>query len=94
MKVIGNKEIKGCLEGTNVRDWLLDGPITHEFIYYLGELGKLIYNDKLPKPFFKLIIRGKMTVKGAEGNQSIRLVLPEDPQSAALNELKEHIENF
>jgi hypothetical protein len=94
MKVTGNKEIKGCLEGTNVRDWLLDESITYDFIEHLGELGKLIYNDKLPKPFFKLIVRGKYSLKGSEGNKSIRLILPDDPQAQALQELKEHIEKY
>ena len=67
MKVKKIKKIEDCLEGTNVRDFLLDGFLNKKFIDYLGKLGKYIYNDEFAKPFFKVIVRGKYTIKGARG---------------------------
>ena len=83
MKHLQVKKIEGCLEGTNVKDILWDGEVTREFIDYISILGKLIINDTIGKPFYKLIIRGQFSVKGAIGTKSSRVVFgsesnPED----------------
>ncbi len=79
MKLLDIKKIEGCLEGTNVRDVLFSRPVGEDFIKYLGRLGKLIYNEQMEKPFFKVIVRGKYTLKGSAGNNTIRIILPESP---------------
>lgn len=77
MKLIHIKIIEGCLEGTNVRDALFSEPVNASFIKFLGNLGKLIYKENMEKPFFKVIVRGKYTLKGSVGNKTVRIILPE-----------------
>lgn len=81
MEILKFKKIEDCLEGKNVWDLLLEKPITKGFIYHLGLLGKMIYQDFFPKPFFTLIVKGRFTIKGSEQNQTLRLLLPDDADS-------------
>ncbi len=82
MEILKVKKIEDCLEGKNVWDLLLNKPITKGFIFHLGLLGKMIYQDFFPKPFFTLIVKGRFTIKGSESNQTIRLLLPDDSDAA------------
>lgn len=87
MKVINYKQIEDCLEGTNIRDLLLDEPVTKEFVEKLGKLGKLILNETMEKPFFKIIVRSKYTIKGSIGNNSIRVMLPDNAEFEMMQEI-------
>ncbi len=83
MKHLQIKKIEGCLDRTNVKDILWDAEVTRAFIDYLSPLGKLIINEGTGKPFYKLIIRGQFSIKGAIGTKSSRIVFgseskPED----------------
>jgi hypothetical protein len=89
------RKIEDCLESTNVRDIILDGYITKKFIDYLGLMGKLYYNDEFLKPYFKVIVKGRYTVKGAQGNKTLRIMLPEtETSNDYLNPLIEHIQKY
>lgn len=94
MKIEKIKKIEGCLEGTNVKDVLLSGVITKDFIDYLALLGKLIYHEGSGKPFFKILVKAKYSIKGVLGGQSIRLVLPTKGSEEYLNEFEWFIEYF
>lgn len=91
MKIIDIKDVEGCLEGTNVKDLLLDAEIDKEYILGLEDKGKLVYNDRLERPFFKLIVRGKFTLKGVQGKNTMRAVLPNE---IADDELKKVVESY
>jgi hypothetical protein len=94
MKVIDIKKIDGCLEGRNVWDVLLDGEISKEFIEYLGNNGKLIYQKQMEKPFFTIILRGKYTIKGSQTNHTFRAILPEKADIEILDEIKDIISKY
>jgi hypothetical protein len=94
MKVIKEKKIEGCLEGTYIYELLLDNPLTKTFIQYLGALGKFIYQDTLEKPFFKVIVRGEMTIKGSQGAKSFRIVFGSPEVREELNKLIYYIEKY
>lgn len=91
MKVINYKQVEDCLEGTNIRDLLLDEPINKEFVEKLARLGKLFFYEDMKKPFFKIIVRGKYTIKGAIGNSSIRVMLPENAEFEMMKEIIDFI---
>lgn len=94
MKVIKVKKIEDCLESTNVRDILLSRQMDKRFIFYLGNLGKLVYNDNFDKPFFSVIVKGKYTLKGAETNKILRVMLPENALDTDIPSIREFIEAY
>lgn len=92
MQITSVQKVEGCLEGTNVRDVFFDDSITTEFARELGKSGKLILKEKIEKPFFKIIFRGKFSVKGSLGNDYIRAILPEGTGDKLVRDLREIIE--
>jgi hypothetical protein len=92
VKVLGHKKVEGCLEGTNVYDIFLKENIDENFITFLSNFGKLIQNNEIENPFFKIIVKGKYTIKGSIGNKSVRILLPDSNYNELLTELIELLE--
>lgn len=92
MRIIDIKRISGCLEGTNVREVIFDGVISERFARGLMKLGKSIYRPETEKPFFKVMVRGKYTLKGSVGNTTARLLLPKDDDEEIIQELTNAVE--
>lgn len=94
MKILKTKKIDGCLEGSNVRDILFDDIITTEFAGHLGGLGKFILKEEMDKPFFRIIVRGRYTLKGSVGNKTARVILPEESPDGWLEEIEQRAGEF
>ncbi len=94
MKVLKVKIIDDCYESSNTRDILLDGTITKQFVEYLGRLGKLLVFEEFDIPYFKVIVKGEYTIKGAFGKKTIRILLPEDVPDYSLDSLIDYINKF
>jgi len=94
MKVLRVKNINDCFESTNVRDAIVDSPITKKFIDYIGKMGKLIYETSLAKPYFKVIVRAKYTIKGSQGNKTIRMMFPDEAGDYYVDEIVQYIEKY
>ncbi len=94
MKVVKTKKVDDCYESSNTIDILLSGTITKEFVEHLGTLGKLLFFEDFDIPYFKVIVKGEYTIKGALGKRTIRILLPEDIENYPLDNLIQHIEDF
>jgi hypothetical protein len=78
MNVVEIEEIDDCYESSFVRDIYIDESISEEFVYYLAEFGKLIFQKEIAKPYFKVIVKGRFTIKGALTNKGMRVLFPDD----------------
>lgn len=87
MKVKGHKKVEGCLEATNVTDIFLDSSIDQTSLNILSQIGKLVVYNEIDNPFFKIIVKGKYTIKGSIGNKSLRILLPENSEMNIILEL-------
>lgn len=87
-------KVEGCLEGTNVYDIRLIGEIDKTLIEYLGKIGKLVYKENYEKPFFRVIVRGKYTLKGVLDDDEIRVILPDEASTKEINEIINIIKLF
>jgi hypothetical protein len=94
MQVIHIKKVLGCLESFNARDVFLEKEIKTEFVEHLGKLGKLIHLKELEKPFFKVIVKGKYTIKGSETNNSIRIVFSNTHYENDLEKIIDYVKGF
>lgn len=74
MKVTGIIDIEDCLDGSFIKEILLDNPVTPGLIHHLGQMGSLQYFPHFPRPFFRVDGKGIM-FKGIEGNNTIRITL-------------------
>ncbi len=94
MQVVQIKKVLGCLESFNARDVFLEKEIKTEFVEHIGKLGKLIHIKELEKPFFKVIVKGKYTIKGSETNNSIRIVFSNTHFEEDLEKIIEYVKGF
>ncbi len=94
MKVVMTKKIEGCLEGTNVYDILFDCVSDKKFVDYLSRLGSLSFNDQMAKPYYRIISKGKFTVRGSLGNHTVRVTLPENAPKETMDEIISLINNY
>ncbi len=94
MKVVKTKKIEGCMEGTNVFDILFDCVSDMNFVKYLGQLGEVTYNDQMAKPYYKVICRGKYTLRGSLGNHTVRITLPGDGSLDQVDDVVNLINNY
>jgi len=75
MEILKIKFIEDCFDGSYKREFLLDTNITSSFIQKLDKYGKLQYYPKFARPFFKLDVGGKYSLKGVEGNRTTRITI-------------------
>lgn len=94
MKILEIKKVENCMEGKNVRDFYFDCKISKDFVGYLSALGKMVFHNFNPRPFFTLIVKGKYTFKGSIGNTTARLLLPDDTGDLYIDELSDFIQNY
>ncbi len=94
MKVVKVKKVEDCYESSNARDIILSSQITKDFAKHLGKFGKLLLFDEFGISYFKLIVKGKYTVKGAFGKTILRVILPEEDVDISIDDLVKHIESY
>ena len=81
MKVMEVRTIEDCFDQAMFRELVLDRPVSRDFIFHLGKYGDLEYFSEFPNPFFKVSSDARFTVKGIEGNNTLRLLLNGDIES-------------
>ncbi len=94
MKILEFSKVDDCLEGKNVYDLTCDELITEVFAFYIGKLGKMTYNTSFDRPFFRIIIKGKYTIKGSVGYDLIRVLLPDDENDEIIKSLIKYLHDF
>lgn len=81
MMILEARKVEDCFDGSRVYVYRVDEPWRRETIAQLGALGELDYYPEFPRPFFRLRGRHGMQVKGVEGNDTCRVVLPRREQA-------------
>ncbi len=94
MNIINTKIVEGCLESSSILDIYFDTPIDKHFAKYIGQIGKFVMNETLGKPFFRVIVRSKYTLKGSVENKKCRIVFPDGARPVLPKEFSELIENY
>ena len=94
MKIVDIKDIEDCFDGTFIKEVLFDECISKEFIFYLGKDGKMQYFPDFAKPYFQINIKDKYTLKGVEGNKTIRIIFFIDNLEKSNEYFINYIENF
>lgn len=94
MQILRTKRNRGCLDSKNVYDIFFDKETSKDFVMHMSELGKLIYNDEFQKHFYRIISRGKFTLKGTVGKNTSRIILPENFDDNWLYDIENHVQKF
>lgn len=93
MKINNIAHIKDCVDGTQIKEFLLDENINDNFIKYLISFGESEYMGNLKNAFFKVEKAGKFVIKGVENTNILRITLEKDVKENE-QEVKRLIINF
>jgi hypothetical protein len=75
MKIIQNRDLEDCLDGTFIKELTFDDVVNKELIDYLSKDGELEYYPNFSRPFYKIIIPDRYMIQGVEKNNTARLVI-------------------
>ena len=73
MKIINDKPIENCFDGTYMREVIFDKRVDKNFIDYLSKNCSLDYYEEFPRPFFRISKPGFYIIKGIENKNSIKV---------------------
>jgi hypothetical protein len=91
MKIVGVRHIEDCFDGSYIHEILFDADITAAFIRSLGTEGQLQYYPNFARPFFKAMFQDRFTLKGVEGNRTVRVLSYEKDLERTLTHLSQLI---
>lgn len=91
MKVLAIKEKEVCLDGTEIKEFLLDTPVNGQLIQTFDEIGTLEYFSDFPRPFFRVTRPSQFIMKGVEGNVTFQVIFVQDARRLE-GEIQRHIE--
>jgi len=73
VRIIKSIQTKVCVDGSLMKEYVLDEPLTEGFIQFLGQSGKVRYLDSLKKPYFSFEKEQFISVKGFVGDESVEV---------------------
>ena len=94
MNLVYYEIVEDCIEAKNVYDAYLSIKLGDELIQHLGKLGKLSYFQDFDKPFFRVIVRGKFTIKGVKDDDKFRILLPDNAGVEDLDVIRKMVNGF
>ena len=94
MNLVYYEIVEDCIEAKNVYDAYLSIKLSDELILHLGKLGKLSYFQDFDKPFFRVIVRGRFTIKGVKDDDKFRILLPDNAGVENLDVIKKQVNGF
>ena len=91
MRIIDVRHIEDCFDGSYMYEILFDADVTPVFIQSLGTEGQLQYHRSFARPFFKAVFKDRFTLKGVEGNRTVRVLSYEKDLEPTLECLRQLI---
>jgi len=76
MKLIEVRKVEDCFDGGLRLEYRFDGEIAEPLMRGLATGARLDYFPDFPKPFFKIIRRDGVQIKGILGTADIEVFLP------------------
>lgn len=94
MKILYLTLIETCAEAQNAYDVFFTDEINEDFIEKFNDVAKISYSKFGEKKYFRIIVKGKYTIKGFINNDNFRVLLADNLEVNFINELKEFINNL
>lgn len=94
MNLVYYEIVEDCIEAKNVYDAYLAVKLDDNLINHLSNLGKLVYFKDFDKPYFRIISRGRFTIKGVKDDDKFRILLPDNAGVEDLELIKKHTNSF
>jgi hypothetical protein len=77
MALVGVKKLEDCLGGGMLYEYRFDRGVGEALMHRMASGGRLDYHPEFLLPFYKIITRDGLQVKGILGETSLEVVYPE-----------------
>jgi len=93
MKILDVQHMEDCFDGSTTVAYCFDETWTKESIFRLKNMGKLEYFPDFPRPFFRLTGAGGLQIKGVQGENSCRVIFPNQGREALRQQFEDLFES-
>ncbi|MDO9036179.1 MAG: hypothetical protein Q7U51_13395 [Methanoregula sp.] len=73
MRIVKSIQTKVCVDGSLMKEYVLDEPLTLEFLKFLEAFGTVRSLDKLIKPYFSFEKELFISIKGFVGDSNVEV---------------------
>ena len=73
MRIVKSIQTKVCVDGSLMKEYVLDEPLTGEFLKFLEKFGTVRSLDKLIKPYFSFEKELFISIKGFVGDSNVEV---------------------
>jgi hypothetical protein len=73
VRVLRSIQTKTCVDGSLMKEFVLDEPLTEDFLKFLGNFGKVRSLEQLRKPYFSFEKERFISLKGFTGETTVEV---------------------
>jgi hypothetical protein len=73
MRIIRSVQSKVCVDGSLLKEYLLDEPLTDEFLEFLKHFGIVRFLPRMKKPYFSFEKEDFISIKGFIGDPDVEV---------------------
>ena len=73
MRIVKSVQTKVCVDGSLMKEFILDEPLSESFLAFLGNFGTVTRREHLRKPYFSFEKPDFISVKGFVGDTSVEV---------------------
>jgi hypothetical protein len=73
VRIVKSVQSKVCVDGSLMKEYMLDEPLTEEFLKFLENFGTVRYLTQLKKPYFSFEKEQFISIKGFIGEDSVEV---------------------
>jgi hypothetical protein len=73
VRIIRSVQTKTCVDGSLMKEYVLDEPLTDGFLEFLGNFGMVRSLEQLKKPYFSFEKERFISIKGFTGDNTVEV---------------------
>lgn len=84
MLIFTEEKKETCFDGSEIYEYICDMPVDESFMRKLAQGGQLSFYPEFTRPYFKIVTKDDIQIKGILGDKSFEAVFPK----SALDRIK------
>lgn len=73
MRILRSVQTKVCVDGSLMKEYVLDKPLTEDFLKFLEQFGTVRFLEQLRKPYFSFEKELFISIKGFIGDSNVEV---------------------
>jgi len=73
VRILRSVQSKICVDGSQMKEYILDKPLTEDFLKFLEQFGTVRFLDQLKKPYFSFEKEYFISIRGFIGDSNVEV---------------------